>query len=58
MKLLADENIERDIVLWLRQVGHDVLFAAEVRPGAADIDWAVRAKSEQRLLLIPPCLEG
>ena len=37
---LADENIARDIVTWLRSNGHDVLFAAEVAPGTTDIQCA------------------
>lgn len=51
MKLFADENVARDIVAWLRSRGHDVLFAAELQPGASDGDWLVRAEQEQRLIL-------
>jgi len=36
MKWLADENIERSIVAWLRQINHDVLWAAESMPGTPD----------------------
>ncbi|WP_425616905.1 DUF5615 family PIN-like protein [Anatilimnocola sp. NA78] len=51
MKLLADENIPYDISSWLRAMGHDVLVAVEIHPGAADSDWVVRAEQEQRLIL-------
>lgn len=51
MRILADENVARDVVAWLRSTGHDVLFAAEVRAGAADVDWAARAEAEQRVIL-------
>jgi predicted nuclease of predicted toxin-antitoxin system len=36
--LLADENIPRLVVQWLRHEGHDVLYAAEDRVQAPDID--------------------
>src|SRR5579872_3690748 len=51
MKILADENIARDVVAWLRASGNDVLFAAEEHPGAADTNWANRAEQEQRVIL-------
>jgi predicted nuclease of predicted toxin-antitoxin system len=51
MKILADENIPRDIVAWLRQTGNDVLFAAETQPGASDMDWLTRADQERRLII-------
>lgn len=51
MKILADENIAKDIVAWLRTSGHDVMFAAETQPGALDLDWAKRAAQEQRLVI-------
>ena len=51
MRILADENVARDVVAWLRTTGHDVLYAAEARAGAADVDWAARAEAEQRVIL-------
>jgi predicted nuclease of predicted toxin-antitoxin system len=51
MKLLADENLARDIVGWLRGNGHDVVYAAEIRPGATDVDWLNQAEREGRILL-------
>jgi predicted nuclease of predicted toxin-antitoxin system len=51
VRILADENVPRDVVAWLRVSGHDVLFAAEARAGAPDIHWAARAEQEQRVIL-------
>jgi len=51
VRILADENVARDVVAWLRAGGHDVLFAAEAQAGAADVDWVVRADQEQRVIL-------
>ena len=36
MKIVADENIDREIVDRLRASGHDVLFIAEAEPGVDD----------------------
>ena len=51
MKLFADENVARAIVRWLRGQQHDVLYAAEAKPGAADVDWLGRAEAEERLVI-------
>jgi predicted nuclease of predicted toxin-antitoxin system len=51
MRILADENVARDVVAWLRTTGHDVLFAAEEQAGAADVQWAARGEQEQRVIL-------
>src|SRR5262245_3553329 len=51
MRFLADENVAVPIVLWLRQLGHDVSHASEQQAGAPDSDWLARAESEQRLIL-------
>ena len=51
MKLFADENMARAIVIRLRDLGHDVLYASEVQPGAADSDWLNRAEAESRVVL-------
>ena len=51
MRILADENVARDIVVWLRTGGHDVLFAAEVAPGTADMRWVEIAEQEERVIL-------
>jgi len=51
MKLLADENIERPLILYLRQEGHDVLSVAESVPTIRDDDVLALAVSDQRVLL-------
>ncbi len=51
MKLFADENVARAIVIRLRDQGHDVLYASEIQPGAGDSDWLNRAEVEGRLIL-------
>jgi predicted nuclease of predicted toxin-antitoxin system len=51
MKLFADEYMARAIVIRLRDLGHDVLYASEDRPGALDPDWLIRAESESRVVL-------
>jgi predicted nuclease of predicted toxin-antitoxin system len=38
MKLVADENIDRGIVIRLRRDGHDVDWIAELSPSATDED--------------------
>jgi predicted nuclease of predicted toxin-antitoxin system len=45
VQLLADENIPRTIVQWLRDQGHDVLYAAEDRIQTADVDLLNEAES-------------
>ncbi|MBX9678007.1 MAG: DUF5615 family PIN-like protein [Gemmataceae bacterium] len=51
MKILADENVAKGVVRWLRDQGHDVLHAVEVQRGADDESWAHRADLEDRLLI-------
>src|SRR3954468_1943636 len=51
MRLFADENVARAIVLRLRGLGHDVLYASEVQRGTADADWLTQAEAEGRLIL-------
>jgi predicted nuclease of predicted toxin-antitoxin system len=51
MQILADENVAKDVLAWLRASGHDVLFAGDVQAGAPDANWAARAEQEQRLIL-------
>jgi predicted nuclease of predicted toxin-antitoxin system len=51
MRLMADENIDQAIVLWLRTVGHDVKWAAEVEAGCADDDLLSLARGEGRVLI-------
>ena len=51
MKFLADENVARCIVHWLRHGGHAVLYAAEAQPGIPDAQWLAQAEQEGRLVL-------
>ncbi len=51
MRLLADENIPRIVVMALRDHGHDVLWIAEEMPGARDRVVMQLATSLHRLLL-------
>ena len=51
MKILADENVERPIMDYLRGVGHDVLYAAEVFASTPDPEVLSRALAEQRIVL-------
>ncbi|HEU4395095.1 MAG TPA: DUF5615 family PIN-like protein [Planctomycetota bacterium] len=51
MRFLADENVHSDIVAWLRSGGHDVAYAAESEPGAADSVLLRRAREEDRVLV-------
>lgn len=52
MKLLADENIARDVVLVLRQKGHDVVELTQTPfRGAPDERIQSLASSERRIVL-------
>jgi predicted nuclease of predicted toxin-antitoxin system len=51
LKLLADENIARDMVTWLRNQGCDVLHAAETLAREVDSVLLGTAEAEGRLLL-------
>ncbi|HVT89759.1 MAG TPA: DUF5615 family PIN-like protein [Tepidisphaeraceae bacterium] len=50
MKPLGDENIHADLVLWLRQSGHDVLYAAESLQSSSDDRLLKIAHDDQRFL--------
>ena len=51
MKFLADENVAKCIVDWLRGSGHEVLYAAEGQRGTPDAVWLAQAEQEERLVL-------
>ena len=51
MKLLADENVDGEIVEFLRQQGHDVLWIVEHAPGSSDSDILNLAQLEARIIL-------
>jgi predicted nuclease of predicted toxin-antitoxin system len=51
VQLLADENIPRSIVVWLRAQGHDVLYAAEDRVQTPDVDLLSEAEAQGYVIL-------
>jgi predicted nuclease of predicted toxin-antitoxin system len=51
MEFFADENVARPIIQWLRQVGHDVLSAAEAGPGEDDAVWLRQAEQSERVIV-------
>lgn len=51
MNLLADENVDKSVVLRLRDAGHDVLYTAEMEPGAEDRIILARANEREALLV-------
>ncbi|MGH7117742.1 MAG: DUF5615 family PIN-like protein [Acetobacteraceae bacterium] len=51
MRWLADECVDAALVGRLHDAGHDVLYMAEIAPGAADTEVLQRANGEGRLLL-------
>jgi predicted nuclease of predicted toxin-antitoxin system len=51
MKYLADENVPRRIVEWLRSRGEEVLYASEQRAGEIDAEWLRQAEADGRLVV-------
>ena len=51
MRFLADENVPRPIVCWLRDQGHDVLYAAESRAQTPDDDLLSEAEAQGSVIL-------
>ena len=51
MRLLADENVPGGVVGWLREQGHDVLWAAEHLASFSDADLLQIANASGRILL-------
>jgi predicted nuclease of predicted toxin-antitoxin system len=51
MKFLADENVEKPVVDWLRKNGFDVLFVTEFAKSSTDDELLERAKRDSRILL-------
>ena len=51
LSLLADENVDRQIVALLRRDGHEVLYVAELDPGIND-DAVLRYAKERHALLL------
>jgi predicted nuclease of predicted toxin-antitoxin system len=51
MLFLADEDFPGIAVRWLRQAGHDVLWARTDMPGKADAALLAAAQAESRVIL-------
>jgi len=51
MKVLADENIERATIDWLRQTGHEVTWVAELSPAQSDASVLELALKSSSILL-------
>jgi predicted nuclease of predicted toxin-antitoxin system len=51
MDFLADENLPSPLVAWIRDTGHDVLYAAESQPGAEDMEWLSLAEGAGRVIM-------
>jgi len=51
MRILADENVPRPIVTWLRDTGHDVLYSAESRKQTPDADLLAEAEAQGYIVL-------
>lgn len=51
MRILADENVPLPIVAWLRDGGHDVLYAAESRRQTRDAELLAEAEAQGYVVL-------
>jgi predicted nuclease of predicted toxin-antitoxin system len=51
MRLLADENIEFEVVSLLEDLGHDVMWMVTQAPGTDDADIPALASREGRILM-------
>jgi predicted nuclease of predicted toxin-antitoxin system len=51
MKFLANENIEKRIITFLRNAGHDVSYCAEIRPRLDDDAVLHIANREHRIII-------
>ncbi len=51
MKIVADESVDKAIVLRLRAEGHSVIYIAEQKPGITDKKVLDRSNAEKSLLL-------
>lgn len=51
MKIVADEGIEKPVVLRLRAEGHQVIHIAEIAPGSTDLEVLELANQEESLLI-------
>ena len=51
LSFVADENVESDVVVALRGLGHDVVDVAHSSPGAADDSLLESARSRNAILI-------
>lgn len=51
MRVHANENVEGEVVEFLRSLGHDVAYAAEIHPRASDDEVLAFATAEGRIIL-------
>jgi predicted nuclease of predicted toxin-antitoxin system len=51
LKIVADEGIEKPVVVKLRAEGHHVIYIAEIAQGAPDIDVLALSHQEEALLI-------
>ena len=51
LSFVADENVESDVVVALRELGHDVVDVAHSSPGAADDSLLESARSRNAILI-------
>ena len=51
MKIVAEENVDNDIVLRLRKDGHDIRYVSELSPGILDEEVLVLAGEDNWILM-------
>lgn len=51
MRLLADENVPKELIESLRRDGHEVVWIREIAPGLSDSRILVMAQSNARVIL-------
>jgi len=51
MNLVADEGVDAQMVIMLRELGHDVYYIVEEEPGIDDRTILEKANSENRILI-------
>ncbi|MEZ4733584.1 MAG: DUF5615 family PIN-like protein [Caldilineaceae bacterium] len=51
MRILADENCPRDLVIALQEHGHDITWVRSDSPGVKDPHILARAQAEERVIL-------
>ena len=51
LSFVADENVESDVVVALRELGHDVVDVVHSSPGAADDSLLESARSRNAILI-------